>query len=201
MPPLLNDLKSLLPSTHPAVSPLPTLGDRAPPLPNEQTYSKPTIIAFVRHCGCPFAEKELKTLAEVANESWDKGNDELRAVVVSMSPPNVAQEWFESVGGLNFKHQDRVRLISDPDRTLYGGFGLGLLSFGSIFGLQSLKNLRALASSEGIVNTATRDGSNRWQNSGGFAIDEAGVVKWLHVASDASDVSDWRAARRVLLDY
>ncbi|KAM0789765.1 hypothetical protein ACM66B_006618 [Microbotryomycetes sp. NB124-2] len=117
-----------------------------------------------------------------------------------MSPADVSKEWFESVGGKDFQHQDRVRLISDPDRTLYGQFGLGTLPFTALFGFTALKNLRTLAS-EGIVNTATRDGSNRWQNSGAFAVDVDEQVKWVHVATDASDVSDWTAARQSLLGH
>ncbi|KAK4051566.1 hypothetical protein OIV83_002706 [Microbotryomycetes sp. JL201] len=196
MPPLLNDLKSLLPSQHPTVAPPLKVGSTAPLLPGEPGFDTSTIVAFVRHCGCPFAEKEVKTLAAEANDAWSGGR-ELRVVVVTMSSEAVSMEWFDNVGGKDFQHRDRVRLISDPDRTLYGQFGLGTLSFGALFGLETLKSLRGLAS-EGIVNTATRDGSNRWQNSGGFAIDRGGQIKWVHVAKDASDVSNWQEAKRSL---
>lgn len=47
---------------------------------------------------------------------------------------------------------------------------------------------------EGIVNTPTGDGSWRWQNSGGLAIDPSGTVKWVKVAQDAGDFCDYPKA-------
>lgn len=55
---------------------------------------------------------------------------------------------------------------------------------------QQLKDLR----SKGIVNTKTGSCSNRWQNSGSFAINQEGVVKWRHLASHAGDMADFDEA-------
>lgn len=98
MPPLMNDLRSLLPATHPTVSAPLGKGGQAPALPRpDLDYTRPTIVAFVRHCGCPFAEREVRELSRVANEEWSSGN-ELQVVVVCMSVEGVAKEWFEAVG-------------------------------------------------------------------------------------------------------
>lgn len=62
MPPFLNDLKSLLPHSSPPPAKLPSVGSSAP-LPAKlgiASYTEPTIVACVRHCGCPFAESEVR---------------------------------------------------------------------------------------------------------------------------------------------
>jgi hypothetical protein len=59
-------------------------------------------------------------------------------------------------------------------------------------------DLKALAK-EGIVNTETGDGSNRWLNSGGFAVDKEGIVRFVKIAEQASDVVDYEALVRTIL--
>lgn len=95
MPPLWNDLISVLPASHPQLSPLPTIGSPAPlpPKLGLSSYSADTLIAFVRHCGCPFAEAEVKQLVKVANEESN-----LKIVIVAMSEERDAKEWFATVG-------------------------------------------------------------------------------------------------------
>lgn len=51
-----------------------------------------------------------------------------------------------------------------------------------------VNELMNLKNNEGIVNTTTGAGSWRWQNSGGFAVDKEGKVKWVKVAKDAGDM-------------
>lgn len=51
---------------------------------------------------------------------------------------------------------------------------------------------------KGIVNTETVDGSYRWQNSGGFAVDATGVVRWRHLAEHAGDMCDYVEAAKSL---
>lgn len=56
-----------------------------------------------------------------------------------------------------------------------------------------------LAKDEGIKNRPTETG-NRWQMSGVWAVDAAGVVKWGGVAAQASDVKDVGEGVRALED-
>jgi len=86
----------------PSVATLPEIGAPAPrtPLPssdgsnNNYDFSqRPTLVAFVRHCGCPFAEKEIRLLADEVRK-----NGELRVVVVQHSEMDVVREWWDSVG-------------------------------------------------------------------------------------------------------
>ncbi|ORY56796.1 hypothetical protein BCR35DRAFT_284055 [Leucosporidium creatinivorum] len=193
MPPLWNDLISVLPTSHPPLSPLPTIGSAAPlpPKLGLQAYSEDTLIAFVRHCGCPFAESEVKQLAKVANEDAS-----LKIVIVTMSDETAAREWFAAVGG-DFDDPSRVSLIADPSRELYAAFGVGTLPWSGLFGTAMLGPLSELAS-KGIKNRATAPGSARWQNSATFAVAKGGEVKWVHVAEHAGDMSDMEAAARSL---
>lgn len=93
----------------------------------------------------------------------------------------------------DFGDDSRVRLVADPTRHLYALFGLSTLPFTGLFSRAMLSELQSLAR-QGIVNTATRDGSNRWQNSGGFAIKKGGEVRFVKVAEYAGDMVDYRKA-------
>lgn len=97
MPPIWNDIKSLLPASHPPVAPPLAVGSLAP-LPAEfnlPSYSQDTLIAFVRHCGCPFAKNEVKQLAGILKEHDD---GEINVIIVCMAQEEVAKEWFSEVG-------------------------------------------------------------------------------------------------------
>lgn len=50
----------------------------------------------------------------------------------------------------------------------------------------------------GIVNTATGAGSNRWQNSGGFAVNSKGIVTFVKIAEHAGDMVDYEVAVKSL---
>lgn len=51
---------------------------------------------------------------------------------------------------------------------------------------------------KGVVNTQTGEGSNRWQNSGGFAVNSANEITFVKVAVHAGDMVDYEAAVRSL---
>lgn len=90
-----------------------------------------------------------------------------------------------------------LTLVPSPDRTLYAKFGITTLSFFQVFSSSVISGVQKL-SKEGIVNTETRNGSNRYQNSGGFAIKKGGEVVWRHVSKDAGDMGDYNEARKLL---
>lgn len=50
----------------------------------------------------------------------------------------------------------------------------------------------------GIVNTATGPGSNRWQNSGGFAVNSKGIITFVKIAVHAGDLVDYEVAAKSL---
>lgn len=54
--------------------------------------------------------------------------------------------------------------------------------------------LKKLKASDGIDLTPTGKGSWRWQNSGGFAVDGQGKVRWRKIATDSADMCDYAEA-------
>jgi hypothetical protein len=64
-----------------------------------------------------------------------------------------------------FESLDRVKVIADPEYKVYDSFGIGQLGYSGLFSWSVVTELRSLAS-QGIKNTRTGQGSNRWQNSG-----------------------------------
>lgn len=97
------DLQSLLPRSQSAeqhIADVPHMGAKAPRLDTPDgrgvvDYTQANhLVAFVRHCGCPFAEKELRSLAAAQRR---RPND-VRIVVVSHSKHDVVQDWFERIG-------------------------------------------------------------------------------------------------------
>lgn len=89
---LYNVIWSLIPQGSPSVHPVPQVGDQAPTEPKLAT-GVPTIVSFPRHCGCPFSQKEVLNLGELAQREQD-----LHVVIVQHSPENVSKEWFEFIG-------------------------------------------------------------------------------------------------------
>lgn len=90
-------IRSIIPQASPAVSPLPEIGSKAPApvgsLDLSSGHGKPTLVAFVRHCGCPFAEKEVQLLGAEA-----RNNEQLHVVIVQHSDEATTKSWFEDIG-------------------------------------------------------------------------------------------------------
>ncbi|WVR03605.1 hypothetical protein IAU60_000597 [Kwoniella sp. DSM 27419] len=188
-------IQSVLPRSSPTTAELPSIGSPAPALPNVELKGHPTLVAFVRHCGCPFAEKEVHNLAEQM-----KRNQELHVVIVQHSEEKQTREWFEAIDGPQlFTDSSRLHLIPDPQRELYAKWGIGALGWGGMINSTVMESLKTLKAEDGIDLRPTGEGSWRWQNSGGFAVDDQGTVRWNKVAKDSSDVCDYAAAARTIL--
>lgn len=186
------DVKSLFGSKASQPAKVPSVGEKAPSVEGVNYTQSGHLIAFVRHCGCPFAEKEVRQLARVAKE-----NQKIRIVIVAHSADDVVQDWFKRIGAPHFESLDRVVVRADPDYRLYNAFGIGQLGWDKLFTRETLSNVKALAAA-GIKNTPTGQGSNRWLNSGGFAVDHGGILRWVKVAEQASDMCDYEEAVRTL---
>ncbi|KAK0543455.1 hypothetical protein OC846_005998 [Tilletia horrida] len=178
---LPTDLVSLLPRSLPKASAAPAVGEKAPALEQVQ-FDKPTFVAFVRHCGCPWAQKEVTLLGKAYKESCEK----LQIIIVQHAEQSEIDQWWQTIEGA--KHLPQVKIISDPEHNIYASWGIGQLSLLGVFWPPSLWELIQLARKEGITNTTTRKGSLRYQNSGGFAIDEQGTVKWSKIAKHPADI-------------
>ncbi|KAI1337769.1 hypothetical protein F5Y15DRAFT_417561 [Xylariaceae sp. FL0016] len=159
------------------VAAVPEVGQKAPVNENlKLPKDKPTILVFLRHCGCPFAEKTFKTMTKLSTR-----HPELHFVAVSHSSPEATEHWVVSVGGLW-----DVAIVIDEQRDLYAQYGLGVSNSWHVLSPLTLYRTLQLGKQENIWNRPTESG-NRWQTSGAFAIDEAGVVRWRRVARSADD--------------
>jgi hypothetical protein len=78
----------------------------------------------------------------------------------------------------------------DPERELYGTWGLGVSSAWHVLSPWSMWSVLRLARSEKIMNRPTETG-NRWQKAGSFAVDGQGTVKWSSPAKSADDMGDF----------
>ena len=101
-----------------AIAALPEVGRKAPAEP--PTSGWPTLLIFLRHPGCPFAEATLRQLRQLAAERRD-----VNCVAVAHGQPEPGRKWCQAIGGIG-----SVRWIEDPERKLYGAWGLGLTSLG-----------------------------------------------------------------------
>jgi len=164
---------------------LPRPGDPARELPFALEPGRPAIVAFLRHTGCPFAERTMQMLREAAASSpgtqW---------IAVSHAPEPETGRWCLAIGG-----GGDVRILCDPSRRTYAAWGLGRSSLGHFMGARSLAAVISLAR-EGIRNR--HPAGTRWQSAGTFAVDGEGVVRWVAIPEHAGELPDLDAALRSL---
>ncbi|EMC96815.1 hypothetical protein BAUCODRAFT_490543 [Baudoinia panamericana UAMH 10762] len=167
---------------------VPEVGSQAPTtalLPLDT--GKPTIIAFLRHYGCPFAEKTYLRLRDCAKQHRD-----LDFVAISHSSNEATNTWLKALPQTG-SEPGNLRVIVDDKLELYSAYGLGASSFAHVLSPSSFYEVWRMGSQEGIWNRPTESGS-RWQTSGFFAIDSEGVVRWGRAAQSADDVPDFEEA-------
>ncbi|RDH33831.1 hypothetical protein BDQ94DRAFT_142746 [Aspergillus welwitschiae] len=169
------------------LSPAPQAGDKAPScpeLPIPANNNRPTIISFLRHCGCPVAEAtflELRTAAE--------NHSEINFVAVSHSDQPSTERWLESIGGTGESGSNPVTVIVDADRKIYAQWGLGVTSWSHVLSPAGLLSIGKLGWERGIWNRPTESGS-RWQLSGNWAVDAEGGVRWGGPVKRADELLD-----------
>ncbi|KAJ7625550.1 hypothetical protein FB45DRAFT_921739 [Roridomyces roridus] len=172
-------------------SPPPAVGSKAPSLDGLRMPSpdkRPTIVTFLRHCGCPFAEKTFRLLSAKA-----AATPGIRFVAVSHSDQAATDGWLTAIGGAD----SQVQVVVDAERELFAAWGLGLSSLGDWLSPRTLSAVYRLGKSEGIWNRPTESGS-RWQKAGSFGVDGEGIVKWGVVSKGADEIGDFEEAVRAL---
>ncbi|RSM02490.1 hypothetical protein CEP52_007933 [Fusarium oligoseptatum] len=148
---------------------------------------KPTLVVFLRHCGCPFAEKTFKSLAALSD-----AHPQVHCIAVSHSSAEATDHWLPQIGGTW-----SVGVVIDEGRDIYAKWGLGISSTWHAVNPVTLWSVFSLGKNEGIWNRPTESGS-RWQTSGAFAVDRDGTIRWAHVSRTADDVPDLQAAATAL---
>lgn len=177
----LAELKTMRRPHRSPPAPMPALGQVAPVGRVTEGLRSPAVVAFLRHCGCPFAEVTVQGLREAAQQHGD-----LEFLAISHAPSEATARWIESVGGLG-----RVRLIVDEAFEEYGRWGVGLSGLGHITGLSTLRAVMELKR-RGVVNRPPS--GTRWQQASTFAVDARRLVVWRHVPRHAGDLPDLGAA-------
>ena len=178
------ELKSwLFPNPIAVADPL-SIGSSAPSTPELADLSgKPFVITFLRHCGCPFAEKIFLRLRSSASSHPD-----VAFIAVSHSDQASTDKWLAAVGGAG-----HVKVIVDSERKIYAAWGLGTSSFWHVLSPGGLWNVYKLGKEEGIWNRPTESGT-RWQTGGSFGVDGKSIVRWGQAAPGADWVPDFEDA-------
>ena len=171
------DPRTFLPPRELPVGEPPMPGDSARELPVALERDRPAIVAFLRHTGCPFAERTMQTLRDGATRA-----PEVQWLAISHAPAQDTERWCRAVGGAG-----DVRVASDPSRRSFAAWGLGRTSLGHFMGRRSLSAVASLAR-QGVRNRHP-DGT-RWQSAGTFALDREGIVRWRQIPAHAGDLPD-----------
>lgn len=170
------------------VAEVPSTGSKAPETTQLQLSSgRPAVIVFLRHCGCPFAEKTFLNLREVAKDHKDSD-----FMAVSHSSQDATDTWLKSLPQAG-SESSNLRVIVDDKLEVYAAWGLGPSSYGHVLNPTSLHAVWKLGQEEGIWNRPTESGS-RWQTSGFFAVDAQGIVRWGRAARSSDDIPDFGEA-------
>ena len=159
--------------TRRPISPLLKAGQVAPQTQQLSATESLRIVAFIRHVGCPFSENTVKQL-----RSWAEGHPQAAVFVVSHGNESTTQQWIATIGGLG-----RIRIVVDPEREIYGKWGIGLSSFWHFAGPKSLLGVLALLP-KGIRNRSAA--GTRWQRSAMFMLKGEHVI-WSHVPVSAQE--------------
>lgn len=177
------ELSSWLSPPPITVHPIPTTGSEAPSAPKlaiSVFRDQPTILTFLRHCGCPFAEKTFLSFRDAAS-----AHSNIKFIAISHSNESSTQKWVEAIGGAG-----PVEVLVDSARDIYGHWGLGTSSFWHVLNPRGLWNVYQVGKKDHIWNRPTESGS-RWQMSGSFAINQQGYVRWGQAASSAYWIPDF----------
>ncbi|KAF9733125.1 hypothetical protein PMIN06_004670 [Paraphaeosphaeria minitans] len=188
------ELQSWMSPTSLQTANAPDVGENAPSssrlaLPAED--GKPLVVTFLRHCGCPFAEKTFLNMRSAAS----RYKDTIHFVAVSHSDRASTDHWLASLR--QSSENGHVAVIVDEEREIHAQWGLGVSSFWHVLNPWSLLSVYRLAKQEGIYNRPTESGT-RWQTSGTFAVDGKGKVTWSKPSASADEVPDLEDALKSL---
>lgn len=143
LPPTWKSWLTPAPAPVPISINTPEIGSQAPSstlLRVPDATGRPSIIAFLRGGGCPFAEKTFITLRSLANK-----HTTITFIAVSHSSAGHTQKWVEALGGAW-----NVRVVVDEERRVYAEWGLGVCGIWDVFGPSTWVAQRKLGTEEGI---------------------------------------------------
>ncbi|TVY25713.1 hypothetical protein LHYA1_G006548 [Lachnellula hyalina] len=139
---------------------------------------RPAVVVFLRHCGCPFAEKTFLEARRLANKY-----PRLNFIAVSHSSRKATDKWISSIGGAW-----AVTVVVDEEREVYASWGLGVSTTYHLLNPWTQVAMHKLGKEEGIWAREVDPSGNRWQVGGGWAMDEVGIVRWGAASKTADDM-------------
>ncbi|KAJ7180925.1 hypothetical protein C8R46DRAFT_985991 [Mycena filopes] len=178
------ELRSFWPPAGNDPQPAPAIGVKAPSsdrLLIPSADGRPIVITFLRHCGCPFAEKTFKAIRAAAEH-----HPHIRFIAVSHSEQGATDRWVDALGG----SENSLEIVVDTDRKIFAQWGLGVSSFGHFMSPVGMWAAYRLGKEEGIWNRPTESG-NRWQMAGSFAVDEEGILRWGRAMRSAAEIPNF----------
>ena len=175
------DPRTFIPPRALPSAPAPCPGELARELPAALASGRPAVVSFLRHTGCPFAERTMQLLREQAARS-----PAVQWIAISHAPEAQTARWCEAVGGAG-----TVEVASDPSRRSYAAWGLDRTGLRHFMGRRSLAAVAGLAR-QGIRNR--HPAGTRWQSAGTFALDRDGIVRWRSLPAHAGELPDLQRA-------
>jgi thioredoxin-dependent peroxiredoxin len=145
----------------------------------ESYKDKKIFLGFFRHAGCPFCNIRVHTLTKVHEELKAKG---LEMIFFFESKENVLLR--------STFHQEvsPIPLISDPEKKIYGTYGLETSGYKSaVSHLTTFVQTAFKAKSLGVPIHAMADGESISTMPAEFLIDRGLVIKELHYSERLND--------------
>ncbi|PQE25180.1 chitinase 3 protein [Rutstroemia sp. NJR-2017a BVV2] len=183
----------------------PVIGTRAPNAPKLMLPAadrRPTVVVFLRHCGCPcmlplpdlqaynspaasekltgIKQKTFLELRRLANK-----HQNIRFIAVSHSSRAATERWVQQVGGAW-----DISVVVDEDREIYSNWGLGVSTTWHLLNPWTQWAMQKLGKEEGIWGREVDPSGNRWVVGGCWATDGMGTIKWGGVSKTADEIPD-----------
>ncbi|KAL9108597.1 MAG: hypothetical protein Q9227_006683 [Pyrenula ochraceoflavens] len=168
------------------IAPSPLLGKRAPisseKLRMPSPDGRPTIILFLRHVGCPFAEQTLLSLHKSSSQ-----HPRIRFLAISHASPPATSAWLSRLNIPYPPTSSGVQILVDEERILYAQWGLGVSNTWHLMNPRTLQSLYKTGSGKGGAGEEGEGMGNRWQVGGCWGVDGRGVVRWGGMAGRADE--------------
>lgn len=148
----------------------------------ELSMHRPILLLFLRHFGCVFCREALVEVSEKHEEWLNKGYE---VVLVHMSEPAFAEEYFERFKIPTIKH------ISDPTMSLYKRFELGKGKLSQLVGLRTMIRGFKIMADKNVYPTPYFIGDG-YQMPGAFVISKGKITNEF-VHKNAYDRPDYDA--------
>ena len=146
----------------------------------------PTLLFFLRHCGCPVAEKAVRDAAPLSNT--------VQVVLIGMCDTRSMEAWLSE-----FMQPDDRMMTIVPDASLcqYTRWGVRTHAVDvDHLTHPAVEEGLKLMQKEGIKNRMPS--GSRWQKASAFAVAE-NTVKWTHVPKHALDLPSTSSALQALV--